>query len=792
MEATPPQNAGMTGDASEALKASHERLMLLVQQTSLAIIAWDVNFAVLDWNPAAERIFGYSKAEAMGKQAIELLVPPTARDQVHAVWEALLAQKDLVHSVNDNITKDGRIITCEWYNTPLVSADGSVIGLASMGTDITDQFRTERALTTSESKYRTILESIKEGYYEVDVDGLFVFCNDALSEITGYSREEMIGKHSLNQVMDAETSDRMFHLTNQVFRSGKTALALDAEITTKSGERRFVEISISPMNADDGRVTGFRGLARDITERKLAEEELQRAKDSAESANRAKSVFLANMSHELRTPLNAIIGYSEMLIEDASDSGYSSIVPDLKKIQSAGSHLLDLINNILDMSKIEAGKMELYIESFDIPSMAESVISTIKPLIGKNGSVLEMRCPPDIGSMTADLTKVRQVLVNLLSNAAKFTHDGKVTLEVARKRYDHADWITFRVSDTGIGMTEEQVNQLFREFSQADSSMTRKYGGTGLGLAISRRFCQMMYGDILVESQPSVGTVFTVQLPADVPARGEEQRGRIKLETSEIQSLAQSSTVLVIDDEAAPRELVAHYLRKSGFVVETAASGEEGLQLAEKIHPTAITLDVLMPDMDGWAVLSAIKANPRLADTPVIMLTIAEDRSNAFSIGATDYVTKPIERKRLVDLLEKYRVGGGQGRVLVVEDHAPTREMVRRSLEREGWLVQEAGDGRAALMQVELAAPDAILLDLTMPEMDGFQFMTELRKNLAWQRIPVIVVTARTLTLADRQHLNGYVERVLQKGDYSREELLREVRDLIVTYLRHQRGNAIL
>lgn len=780
--------AGKEATAEVALRNSQERLMLLVQQTSLVMIAWNRNFEVVDWNPAAERLFGYTRAEAMGRHAIDLLVPEAAKGHVHQVWEDLLVQKDLVHSINENVTKDGRILVMEWTNTPLVGEDGEVIGLMSMGMDITERQRQQEALHQSEQKYRTIIESIKEAYYEVDLAGNFIFANNALCEIMGYTHEELIGTNN-RDYMDQETAQTVYQHTNQVYRTGRSARNIEWVFITKSGERRYAEMSISLMTDSKGQPTGFRGLARDITERKMAESELQAAKEAAESANRAKSAFLANMSHELRTPLNAIIGYSEMLIEDADEMGYSSIVPDVKKIQAAGSHLLDLINNILDLSKIEAGKMDLFYEAFDIPDMVEGVLATVKPLIAKNNNTLEVEYAPDANRMVADLVKVRQTLLNLLSNAAKFTENGTVQLKIMRGRFDNTDWITFRVTDTGIGMSPEQIEHLFREFTQADNSTTRKYGGTGLGLAISRRFCQMMNGDILVESEVGKGTTFIVHLPADVPERQAQQQAREKLETTEIQALAGESTILVIDDEPSVRELVARYLTKAGFHVHTASSGAEGLRLAEQIRPNAITLDVLMPEMDGWAVLSALKAHPTLADTPVIMLTITDNRSMGFSLGATDYLTKPIDRARLVELLHKYTLAGpASGSILVVEDHDDTRQMVRRALEKEGWKVAEASDGRVGLAKLKESQPDLILLDLMMPGMDGFQFMTEMRKNIAWQRIPVIVVTAKSLTAADRQHLNGYVERILQKGAYNREALLREVRDLVVSYVRHQRS----
>ncbi len=760
--------------------------MLLVQQTSLAIIAWDSEFRVVDWNPAAERIFGYTKAEALGRHAIDLLVPPNAKAHVHQVWENLILSKDLVHSVNENITKDGQLLVMDWTNTPLVQSDGRVIGLMSMGVDITERKRQEEALYQTEEKYRTILDSIKEAYYEVDLAGNFTFVNDSLCEIAGYSREELLGTNN-RAYMDEETARRVYQQTNLVYRTRQTSNHVEWVLITRSGEHKYAEMSIALMTDSSGQPIGFRGLARDITERKLAQEELQQAKDAAEAANRAKSVFLANMSHELRTPLNAIIGYSEMLMEDATESGKSAMIPDLRKIHTAGSHLLDIINNILDLSKIEAGKMDLYCESFNVSEIVDSTVATINSLMNKSGNTLVVDCPPEVGQMVADVVKVRQTLLNLLSNAAKFTEKGHVSLIVERGRFDNSDWITFKITDTGIGMDEAQISTLFKEFTQADDSTTRKYGGTGLGLAISRRFCQMMAGDILVESEPGKGATFIVHLPANVPERKEIQQTREKLETAEIQTLVTGSTVLVIDNEPVIRELIARYLRKVGFTVETAINGEQGLRIAEKIRPSVITLDVLMPGMDGWAALSAIKANPVLADTPVVMLTLTDNKNIGFSLGTTDYLTKPIDRERLINLVRKHHPESGS--ILVIEDHEPTRDMVRRTLEKEGWTVTEAENGRAGLQKIADYEPDVVLLDLMMPEMNGFQFITEMRKNVAWQRIPVIITTGKTLTDADRQHLNGYAERILQKSAYNREALLREVRDLIVAYVLHQKEN---
>ncbi len=492
-----------------------------------------------------------------------------------------------------------------------------------------------------------------------------------------------------------------------------------------------------------------------------------------EVADHHKSEFLANMSHELRTPLNAIIGYSEMLQEDAADLGAAQFTDDLQKINAAGKHLLELINAVLDLSKIEAGKMELYLESFEVPGLVRDIAAVIQPLAAKNGNRLEVRCPAEIGTMRADLTKVRQALFNLLSNACKFTDHGSVTLAVAREAGDGRDFMVFDVTDTGIGMTPEQRERLFEPFSQADAATTRKYGGTGLGLALSRRLCQMMGGDVTVESEAGWGSTFTIRLPALVAEAVEEPAAPA---VAADRTLPGIGTVLVIDDEAAVRDLMQRFLTREGFQVVTASSGEEGLRQTRALRPDAVTLDVMMPGMDGWAVLSALKADPELTDIPVVMLTIVDDRNLGYALGASDYLTKPIDRERLVSVLEKYR---RDLPVLVVDDDATVRQLFRRMLEAEGYSVTEAENGRVALDRLREGSPSVILLDLMMPEMDGFEVVTELRRHDAWRAIPVIVVTARDLSADDRERLNGYVQRILQKGAHGRDRLLAEVRELV-------------
>ena len=403
--------------------------------------------------------------------------------------------------------------------------------------------------------------------------------------------------------------------------------------------------------------TSTHELEVEIIHRKRTQDELLTAKQAAEQASRAKSAFLANMSHELRTPLNAIIGYSEMLQEEVQDSGKISNVRDLQKIQAAGKHLLALINDVLDLSKIEAGKMQLHIEAFEIQDMIEEIVTTLKPAIAKNENAFQLRMPKEIGTMRGDVTKVRQILLNLLSNACKFTDHGSISLEVDRLRTAGQDWIRFRVGDTGIGISTEQQENLFQEFTQADISIARKYGGTGLGLAISHRFVQLMKGRILVESTPGQGSVFTVDLPVQAVTEQSETTQPGEAIGSEDSSEVKTGgdTILVIDDDMAVRDLMSRSLTKLGFRVVAAAGGEEGLRLAKQIRPMVITLDVIMPDWDGWTVLNKLKADADLAEIPVIMVTIVDNEAMGLDLGASNYLVKPVDRERLVTLIEKHR-----------------------------------------------------------------------------------------------------------------------------------------
>ncbi len=639
-----------------------------------------------------------------------------------------------------------------------------------------DMFTPQAAIAIENARHFTEAQRQKQ-YFEavvanspvaivtVGLDGRIASFNPAFERLFGYSLGEALHQDLDQLINTQETLAEAVGYTEQAHQRAAHGIG---KRRRKDGTFIDVELAGVPVYVD-GKRQGLMALYHDVTE-------LLRARQEAESANKAKSQFLANMSHELRTPLNAIIGYSEMLEEDAGDQGVEAFVPDLQKIRSAGKHLLSLINDVLDLSKIEAGRTDLSVETFDVARLVREVATTVRPLVDKNANRLEVECADDTGAMHTDPTKLRQVLLNLLSNSCKFTEKGTITLRVSRNGADGAGQVAFAVEDTGVGMTPDQLGRVFEAFAQADATIARRYGGTGLGLTLTRRFCQLMGGEVAATSTPGRGSTFTVTLPATVATAAPATAGSVRSEGLG----ADAATVLVIDDDPTVLDLLSRTLHKEGYRVATAGSGERGLELARELRPAIITLDVLMPGTDGWTVLAALKADPALAAIPVVMVTMLHDDEMGYAFGASEFLTKPVERERLTAVLDRYR-GGAPGSILIVEDDHATRELVRRALEGDGWKVAEAGNGREALAALERGVPNVVLLDLMMPEMDGFEFVDALRQRDAWRAIPIVIMTSKDLDDEDRERLNGSVQRILQKGRHSLEQLLAEVRELVKT-----------
>jgi signal transduction histidine kinase/CheY-like chemotaxis protein len=516
---------------------------------------------------------------------------------------------------------------------------------------------------------------------------IFVFISGLFALLVSSRLQRLISRPILHleDTMRMVSTNRNYEVRATKFYGDEIGRLIDG-FNTMLSEIQQRDSALRGANEELQSRTGE--LEKEIQYRKQTQEELLKAKHAAEEASRAKSTFLANMSHELRTPLNAIIGYSEMLEEETRESGKSDSVQDLRKIQSAGKHLLALINDVLDLSKIEAGKMGLHLENFDVAPLIDEMTTTLQPAAAKNGNTIRTHVAENLGAMHADVTKVRQILFNLLSNACKFTDHGTISVDVDQSEVEGRNWVQFRVSDTGIGITAKQKENLFHEFSQADASIARKYGGTGLGLAITYRFVQLMKGRISVESEPGKGASFMVQLPVQVLAETSEptrSTASSNVTPSPDQSKNKKDTILVIDDDASVRELMSRFLGKLGFHVVSARNGEEGVRLARQLRPLVITLDVVMPECDGWTVLRKLKGDSELAQIPVIMVTVVDNEAMGLDLGASNYLIKPVDRDRLAVLIEKHRSGhtasitGSSTTPLVSDPQQRRRESERRA-----------------------------------------------------------------------------------------------------------------
>jgi CheY-like chemotaxis protein/anti-sigma regulatory factor (Ser/Thr protein kinase) len=428
--------------------------------------------------------------------------------------------------------------------------------------------------------------------------------------------------------------------------------------------------------------------------------------------------------------------------------------------------------------------MEAFAEDVDLDALLAQVADTASPLMDKNRNRFEVDGAGDLGSAHQDVTKLRQALLNLLSNAAKFTHEGTITLRASRALKNGQDWLSFEVRDSGIGIPADKIDTVFAEFGQADDSTSREYGGTGLGLPISRRFCQLMGGDITLESRPGRGSTFTIDIPSKLPGATQTAmpaaNGLVE-ESASAQAVDAHAgrTVLIIDDDPEARDIIERTLRADGFTVRAAENGVQGLELARELKPAVITLDVMMPDMDGWSVLRALKGDPALRDIPVVMLTIVDDKNRGFSLGATDYLTKPVDRERLQSTLARFRSGENESPILVVEDDDAARIIIASAVADAGCQVQQAANGQEALACLSAQKPQLVLLDLMMPVMDGFEFLLEMRANSQWRDVPVVVLTAKDLNEADRRALSGRVEEVIAKGAQSQQEVLGFVHKLL-------------
>jgi signal transduction histidine kinase/DNA-binding response OmpR family regulator/HAMP domain-containing protein len=735
---------------------------------------------------------GDHKLVAWNRQFRDLLdLPPALLDKrtSYADFIRFLAERgDLGPGSVDEHLRNRLATLDRAYIGERIRSDGTVLeirrnpvrggGFVTMYTDVTTQKHAQAQIELARNRLSDAIESISDGFALWDGDDRLVTLNERCRSLLKLPDLIEVGTHfqTLLKGFAAIRACEVGAADDEAWISQQLALHRSApsENELQLADGTWLRVA-SHRTQEGGTVTTLADISTlKHRELELADlvARLEIARDQANEANRTKSAFLANMSHELRTPLNAIIGYSEILKEEAQDQGLSEFLPDLDRIESAGRHLLGVINDILDLSKIEAGKMDVYLEEIDLAALIAEVQSIVRPLVAKNNNRMEIICPAEIGVMRSDLTKVKQSLLNLLSNSSKFTTDGLLTLEVSPLRTEAGSAVRFRVADSGIGMTEAQMSKLFQAFSQADTTTTKRFGGTGLGLAITRHFCVILGGDITVESEPGKGSTFTITLPD----RSEAMPAPASLpRVSDVPEDA--ATILVVDDDPAVLDLLSIMLGKEGYRVIHARTGEEAMVQARAHRPRVITLDVVMPLVDGWTVLTALKSDPDLRDIPVVVLTILKDRGTALTLGAADFMTKPVDRASLMGMLRRYCPSARIGPVLLVEDDPAARESTRRLLEKLGFSTAEAANGVEGLRWLqEHPSPALILLDLMMPEMDGFAFLEALQNYPALRQVPVVVLTAKQLTTEEKRMLSGRTERILAKEATSNLELAEAIR----------------
>ncbi len=780
----------------QAVKESQARMQDFLDNANDLIQSVAPDGRILYVNSAWKRVLGYAD-EQLERLNLFDLVQPLHRRTLEAEFRRVLAGEPARRFNVEYVAADGRAVILSGSAAAQRVRDVPV-GTQGIFRDVTEQRMAERQLAESKANTTALVENTGDSIWSVDREHRLITFNSAfaLAMEARTGREPAVGQLPADvfRASDAEWFEDVY---DRALR-GERHVAVRTE--EAEGQERFFEIYANPIQGDEG-IHGAVLFGKDVTPRVRAEEALRVAKDEAEAANKAKSDFLASMSHELRTPLNSIIGFTNILLKNRDGRLQDKDLSFLQRVLANGKHLLELINEVLDLAKVEAGRMELVIEDVDL---AHLVTETVGQLEGqakvKEGNVVLIAdVPESAAAVETDSAKLKQVIINLVGNALKFTHEGSVTVRLELGP-DKRTPVAIAVQDTGIGIPRDRLDAIFEAFQQADAGTSRKYGGTGLGLALSRSICQLMGYDLMVDSEPGEGSTFTIVMGerAKKPARVEDARepgppeaqAALADEPPEadeaVAAPPQASprmrdfTVLVVDDERDSRDLMAHYLQEFGCEVVQATSGEEGLKAARAHMPDLITLDLMMPGMTGWEVLKQLKGDPELRRIPVVVVSIVAGEGRGRLLGAVDLITKPFEREDLLRVLWRNLVRKRGGRVLVVDDEDAMREMLSGYLAGLGLEVATAADGEEALEAVRREAPDAVLLDLLMPVMDGMTFLRKLRANPAHGGLPVLVLTAKKLTRQERKDLGDMASGVLTKDDVL-EGRLRHVLDALFT-----------
>lgn len=769
-------------------------LRSLLEATTDLIWSIDAQLNVVTMNSTTalfyERMYNTSNPIQVGDNAFKG-APPRYQKEWEALYYRALAGEPFSIEKKYYITDNQQAVYLEIVFNPIFNEQNEVTGVSIFARNVTARKEAEQQLKLQALTFENLSESV----IITNLDGLITDCNAATETIFGYSKQELVGQ--MPEIWHAPDSAPMTDtILDGLARDGRWVGEI--RFVRKNGQYGICEALVLPLYDETGRRIAALGVSRDITKDKQHEAELREAKEAAESANRAKSAFLASMSHELRTPLNAIIGYGEMLEDIALDQGYGEMTPDLERITTAGRHLLSLINDILDLSKIEAGKMTIHAEQFLVSDLIQDVLASSYPLAQKNNNQLKVEQEGNLGLMFTDIVKVRQILLNLLSNAAKFTQKGQIILRVEPDPAAE-EFLLFSVKDSGIGMTAEETKKIFNAFTQADASTTRKFGGTGLGLTLCYRFCELMGGQITVVSQPGVGSTFTVRLPQKYtpPADGAKKTSSIRHpltntpthSTTIRRTAPHHGTILIIDETAEDREQMVRWLYQARYRVYAASNGSKALKLAPKLKPVLIFLQQELQEMSYKEVLLYLKALPELNETHIVLM-------GGQSNGSSDnypILAKPFTQEKLLKTIQTIQgtpapaEGLLDKRVMIVDDSPIVRDVLRLALQKEGLEVQEAIN---ALMALEILDnppfPHLIVIDLMLPEMDGFELIDRLKTMPHTQNIPIIVITAKQLTDEEQTRLSHSALYVLQKGFFSHIELAHRINDIVQKQLPNQ------
>jgi PAS domain S-box-containing protein len=805
---------------AEALLKTGALQSAIFHSANFSIIATDAKGVIQIFNVGAERMLGYTAAEVMNKitpadisDPQEVIARATALSVEQATpitpgFEALVYKAS--RGIEDiyeltYIRKDGSRFPAVVSVTALRDAQAAIIGYLLIGTDNTARKQVEEERTRLDQRLRdqhfytrSLIESNIDALVTTDPRGIITDVNKQTEALTGCTRDELIGAPFKNHFTDPARAEAGIHraLTEGRFTNYElTARARDGTLTV-------VSFNATTFHDRDRRLQGVFVAARDVTELKRFEQTLQQNVE-LEGASRMKSEFLANMSHELRTPLNAIIGFSEVLkdglLGDLTDQQRVFIA----NIFGSGRHLLSLINDILDLSKVEAGKMTLDLEAVQVASLFVNGLSIIREKAAARHIQLGMDAPDALGSIQADARKVKQIVYNLLSNAVKFTVDGgRVTLSARRVPRaavgrptgswasrsfplavnEFAEFLEISVSDSGIGISPQGLEQLFKPFSQIDSGLARKFEGTGLGLTMVKVLAELHGGTVAVASAAGEGSCFTVWLP--VRATGEVAHLPSRApETVPAAAPTGPRTALVVEDDLDAANVIRTQLEADGYEVLHAASAEAAMVLAARRPPSLITLDIMLPEMDGWEFLNRLKRVPSLARVPVVIISVAAEQHKGFALGAAAVLQKPVSRQELNDSLVELglfpRAPAHELKVLVVDDDPGAVELIAVRLLGMATSVLRAHDGLSAIDAARHELPDLIVLDLLMPGVSGFDVVEALNEHPDTARIPILVVTAKEITAADRARLSGYVSTIMEKGDFDLERFAAEVRRAI-------------